>query len=223
MGLSSSIQFRDKNAVIDAFKSRGIEAWSIVCGKQFMFKGIGEENFEQIINLLAESDSSATYTCQVYEDVSDEKRIKNNTPCDGSFNFKFNEALHQSYAAIRGIGGTPAELISKLNAIDAKLDAMESENEEQDNSLGIIGKILEHPALAPVAPKIIESLIGAIMGNQGEAVKTSLPAINGNISNGELIDKLKQHDPNLQHHLGKLLALAETDNDTFQQILKAFD
>ena len=90
----------------------------------------------------------------------------------------------------------------------------------------MIGKILSHPALAPVAPKIIEGFLSAILGKDVPGV----PAIAG--ANGmqsdegpakDVIEALRKHDANLERHLQKLLALAETDNATFQQIIKAFD
>lgn len=229
MGLSSSIQFRDKESVLEAYNSRGVKAWSIVCGKQFMFKGIGPETFETIINILDDGVSSATYTAQVYEDIEDEKQIKNNTPCDGSFNFKFNEEIRNTYNAIRGIGNGNGsnEVLSKLNAIDARLTEMESEPAESDNDggLGMIGKILNHPALLPVAPKIIEGIIGAILGPGSNLASmignAELPGHQEN--EAPILERLKSHDPNLERHLQKLLALAETDNGTFQQIIKAFD
>ena len=127
MGLSSSIQFRDKEAVKQAYKNRDVDAWSIVCGKQFMFKGIGYDSFQDTIDLLAETDSNALYTAQVYEGIEDEKQIKNNTPCDGSFNFKFNEETARNYQIMRGIGVAPNEVVSKLNAIEERLNTMEEE------------------------------------------------------------------------------------------------
>jgi hypothetical protein len=228
MGFSSSIQFRDKESVINAFDARGIDAWSISCGKQFMFKGIGKEEFANMIEILSQADSTATYTVQVYEDVEDEKKIKNTTACDGSFNFKFNEEIRQAYGMIRDhIGGTGSanEIVSKLNALEARLNESENmEIEENDNSLGIVGKILSHPAIAPVAPKLVEGLLGLISGNNPVNAIAGQPlAVNHETDEDKIVSELKKHDPKLNRHLAKLLALAEQDPATFTNIVNSFD
>jgi hypothetical protein len=224
MGFSSSIQFREPLQIVEAFKNRGVDAWSITCGKQFMFKGIGEEDFSQIINTLAESDSSATYTVQVYEDIDDVKKIKNNTPNDGSFNFKLNEDLRQRIGLVKGYREgeerSPNNIFVKLESIEkqlAELQAQDEEDSEQNNSLGMIGELLAHPVVSQVIGKLITGAGAVGVVPQSE----SAMLYKNNESNA--YEALKEHDPKLNQHLEKLLLVAKSDPQTFQAIIKNFD
>lgn len=85
-----SVQFRDKEKVIEAFEYRQVEAWALWQGKQFLFKGIGVEELTNVLNMLGTS-SNAVYTLTVFEDIDDARQIKHNTQHDGSFNFRLNE------------------------------------------------------------------------------------------------------------------------------------
>lgn len=249
-GLSSSIQFRDGEAVLSAFENRKVEAWSISQGKQFMFKGIGSEDLRAVIETLSDSFSSATYTLRVYEDLKYIKEIKSNTPDDGSFNFKFNEDLKENY---RVMGGGPTSysqkennlILSKLAGIEERLNREEMEEPEENKtpSLGIIGDILAHPAIAPIAPTLIQTFLEFITGkavpgnlnnnqnlrmapemiNSNSYQSNSISGINEDQQLNEAIIKLKSYDSNLLQHLQKLIVIAENDNTTFNLIIKSLD
>ena len=249
MGLSSSIQFREVENVLSAFENRKVEAWSISQGKQFMFKGIGYEDFKTVVETLSESQSNATYTVSIYEDITDIKNIKNNTPNDGSYNFKFNDELsNNNYEKRIGYTGKADNLIlSKLAGIEDRLNRIDEEviEETKPQTLGVIGDILAHPAIAPIAPKIIETFLQLIMGKQEAPPQNNyqlqqVPKINAQQNNPgyasasisginedqilhETIAKLKIYDAKLLEHLQKLLLIAENDNSTFNIIVKSLD
>src|SRR5574343_316699 len=86
----ASIQFNNLESVLNAYTNRGVDAWAIFQGSQFMFKGIGLSDLEQILNSLSNGGTNAVYKLKVFEEITDEKNIKNNTPDDGSFNFRLN-------------------------------------------------------------------------------------------------------------------------------------
>lgn len=245
-GISSSIQFKDVENVLSAFENRKVEAWSISQGKQFMFKGMGYEDFKMIVETLDNSDSTATYTVRVYEDLKTVKEIKSNTPDDGSFNFKFNfEPREESRGGNSGYSrGNENMILSKLAGIEERLNKEQEDNEEpkKTNSLGIIGEILTHPAIAPIAPRIIETFIDLITGRAAVAepikqLQQSQPApiyqqnLSANVLNGmdeniiihEAIEKLKLYDKNLASHLQKLVLIAENDNATFNIIVNSLN
>lgn len=224
MGFSSSIQFRDPVQIIEAYKGRGVEAWSISCGKQFMFKGIGEDDFAQIINTLAESDSYATYTVQVYEDIDEAKKIKNNTPNDGSFNFKLNEDLRQRIGLVRGYREgeekNPNNIFVKLESIEKQLAELQAEEPEpeKESSLGMIGELLAHPVISQVIGKLIS----------GAGAVGAIPPVNMNMEKfteeqNNPYEVLKNYDPDLNAHLEKLVLIAKNEPQTFQAIIKNFD
>lgn len=242
MGYSSSVQFRDTESVIEAFNNRGVEAWSISQGKQFMFKGIGHDGFESILKTLELGDSSALYTVRIYEDITCDKEIKSNTPDDGSFNFRLNEDMRESYRSIKGFSNP-----SKDNAVLAKLDAIEKRMDDYekpgaDDSLGIVGKLLDNPVIAGIVPTLVEILVSSITGTKQPAkqfqqfppqLPHSTPINPGRnaVLNGidedriinEAIAKLKQYDPNLSAHLQKLVEIAEADQRTFTMIINALN
>jgi len=239
--MGQSIQFHDKESVIEAFQNRNVSAFSIWCGKQFLTKGIGEDAFTQFVDILEKGDSSALYTVKVYEDITDEKMIKSKTEDDGSFNFRLNEDIRDQYRLLRnGEGGYSSRaqeskenaILTRLGAIEAKLT--ETDTGGEDDGLGIVGKLLNHPVIGSVAPKIIEVLLAAITGKPKEQFQPGpqqyLPAqyaaINGIDEDriiSEAVTELKKYDPDLAKHLQKLVAIAQTNFSTFQVIVKSLD
>lgn len=241
MGLSSSIQFRDIDSVTDAFNNRSVEAWSISQGKQFMFKGIGSDSFVTILKTLNDGDTTALYTVRVYEDITNEKEIKSNTPDDGSFNFKLNEDLRENYRSLRGVNeyygrSKESTIMQKLQEIETRLD--EEERPAPVNELGIIGKLLENPTIAGLVPTVLELIVNTLTGTKAP-VNYMPPQINpppasqarNAVLNGinedkiiiEVVEQLKTYDPNLARHLQKLLEIAQNDSRAFNLIIQSLD
>jgi hypothetical protein len=238
---SSSVQFYGINAIVKALENRDIEAWSIWQQKQFMFKGMGIDAFKTTLQMLQNSNSSATYTVRVYEDIEDEKKIKSSTPDDGSFNFKLFE--NDGGTDYNRIGYTNRKE-SEENAIIAKIEELgqrlaDIEKPEADDSLGIVGKLLDHPVIAGIAPTIINLLVAAITGTKqpqpaqqyipqntgtpNQYRNTAISGIDEDKIIKEAIDTLKKYDKDLHIHLQKLASLAINDNNTFNILLTALN
>jgi hypothetical protein len=228
---SSSVQFKNKNAVLEAFANRDIKAWSVWQGKQFMFKGVGLDELEPVIEALASGGTNAIYTLKVYEDLTDKKFIKNNTVDDGSFNFRLNDERQEITNAQYWNNNNRENILEKLNRIEERLDAEEKDTYEKPNtSLGRIGDILQHPAILPIVPVLVEKVLSVILGPNNNNMQPQLnykPAVSlaGVNENDNLIqiniEKLKNHDPNLGVHLSKLVEIAETNPGLFQTIVNS--
>jgi hypothetical protein len=236
MGLS--IQFRSREQVLQAYENRDVEAWSLWCSKQFLFKGIGQESLKAMLDVLCNGATNAIYTLRIYEGIDNEREIKSNTPDDGSFNFRLND---------EGQSLTPEQIsrtyngnaiLSKLEVITNRLDEIESrEDQEPEKDNSAIGKILEHPAIAGILPIILERVASAIMGgNEAKTGRSTMPVLtrpNATINGvpGEsqdltpeiknVVKELMNFDENLLQHLHKLLELAQTNRTLFNTLINS--
>lgn len=229
-GSSSSIQFKNRNSVLDAYSDRDVKAWSIWQGKQFMFKGWGLEELEPIIDLLGNGGTNAIYTLRVYEDLEDKRQIKSNSVDDGSFNFRLNDERQEITNSQYWKNDNRENILDKLTRIEARLDEEDTEV-KTNKSLGKLGDILEHPAILPVVPLLIEKVLSALLGPNNQAQQqpqlnyTAPQSLAGIDSNDDLIriniEKLKKHDPDLGTHLSKLVEIAETNPTLFKAIINS--
>lgn len=237
---SSSIQFKGIEGVVTAYENRNVPAWSLWQGKQFMFKyegpdlEQGAEQLEKTLEMLSES-SNAIYTLKVYEDVPGGK-IKSNTPDDGSFNFKINAdtqlVTQNQYASLKHNNA----IAERLAAIEERLNEREEENDEpEENRLGMIGTILEHPALQPIITQVLANIFttkksDAAAPPQTASVVPMQPvqraAINGVHDDAKIlqaINDLKAHDERLADHLAKLASIAKNDPGSFNFLIATLD
>lgn len=229
--MAKSIQFRGSDQVEEAFKNSGAASFSIWQDKQFLFKGCGDAELSAFLELLEQSATNAIYTVKIYEDITNKKEIKSNTPDDGSFNFRLDgdgmEITKEQYTRV----GNYNELASRINGIDEKfnliLDKFEEEKESKPGGgLGLIGDILSSPTLQPIISNILTSLIG---GNGQNAPRPQIAQAShlGNVPAPGSIEQsiaiLKAADPKLQEHLQKLASIATNDKATFAMITAAID
>jgi len=228
--MGMSVQFNDKLQVEDAYKSRGVDAWSIWCSKQFMFKGVGFDSLENILNTLCDGSTNATYTLKVYEDIENENEIKSNTPDDGSFNFRLNDEKQNIRKEQLGAFYRNDTILKKLDEIDKRFEALESFEEDPRRPKSAIGELLENPAIAGIVPTIIELLVKAISGAGAGAVAANIPQVQNTISGipdnerkdlDVVINELKRFDPNVLEHLKKLLDLARNNNQLFNTVVNS--
>lgn len=227
-GTSSSVQFKNKNAVLDAYTDRDVMAWSIWQGKQFMFKGWGLEELEPVIEALSSGGTNAIYTLRVYEDLEDKRQIKSNAVDDGSFNFRLNDERQEITNGQYWRNDNREHILEKLERIEARLD--EEPEVKTNSSLGKIGDILEHPAILPVVPVLVEKVLTALLGGNPPAqpkLNYSAPQSLAGIDSNEdeliriSIEKLKQYDPELPQHLAKLVEIAETNPSVFKALINS--
>lgn len=228
-----SVQFRGVDTVLEAYQRREVAAWSIWQGKQYMFKYEGSDISEganqlhEVLKMLSNA-TNAIYTLKVYEDLKKGAKIKSNTPDDGSFNFRLNMDTQEITMAQYTRTNNSNELLSRLTAIEAKLQADDEEEEEEPNRLGMIGHILEHPVLGQLAAGFLGKILapaqqvpalaaGRIAGLPEATAQPTAP----DLSNAVAV--LLQHDPKLAEHLGKLAALATNNPQSFQFLLQTLD
>jgi hypothetical protein len=157
MAASSSIQFYGIDQVMHAAENRGCPAWGIWQSRQFMFRyqdgDIGESLtfLQEILNSLAANNTTATYTIKFFEkDGNKPIIIKENTPCDGSFNFKLVQPEERQQMQIAYQNNNP-RLIGLLESMDERLKRLEGSDddieEEPETPLQVIGAILKDPQL----------------------------------------------------------------------------
>lgn len=231
--MASSIQFKGIDSVVAAYENRDVPAWSLWQGKQFIFKyegnsiDEGSQQLTEYLNMLAQS-TNAIYTLKVYEDVPGGK-IKSNTPDDGSFNFKINadsqEITNNQYSRMNNSNA----ILERLERMEQRLIEREEEegDEEPESKLGLIGEIISHPTIQPIAQAFITNILG-IGKTNGTAAPAQMPraaisGINDDAILSEAIKELTAHDPKLPEHLAKLAALAKENPQGFQFLLTTLD
>lgn len=161
----ASIQFRGISQVLTAFENRGVEAWSLWDGKAFMFKGVGNNDLTTILESLDRGGTTAIYTLKVYEDITDAKKIKSSTECDGSFNFRLYEREGEFLSPSgRSYEATKA-LEDRMNQFEERilnlLESKEDEPEDQPADLmGTITGLLQDPDKLGKLINLGKSLLG---------------------------------------------------------------
>jgi hypothetical protein len=229
--MASSVQFYGIDKAVKAYEDNNIPSWALFCGKQLLIKYSGDDIGEGA-NILSQylemiESSNATYTLKIFEaDGNTPVKIKENTPADGSFNFKLvEEEVYQDRSNKRG--GINNALQSRLSAIEQKLDEADEDDEEKpDGIMGKIGDIfINEPEKIPVYLNAFQALISFLTGKPTQG--TPLPAISGipGEADGEqlkieqAIILLKEHDKKLGDHLLKLAQMAETDKASFSMLV----
>lgn len=224
--MGQSIQFDKKDSVIAAYNSRDVEAWSIWQGKQFMFKGLGGDDLESVLDALCNGGTNAIYTIKVYEGAPELINIKSNTPDDGSFNFRLNDGSQQ--LPVNQMSAH-VQLLERVKVLEAQLiEDRENFEDEKPDGMGRIGEILGNPIIAPLLPVFVQKLTEIIMGkgSGNPAIANYTPAvINGiqevDLSLDQIINELQERDPDLKIHLFKLLQIAKTNPDTFRLLINS--
>jgi hypothetical protein len=233
---SNSIQFRGIESVITAYENREVGPWGLFNGKQFLFKYEGSdvsEGSNTLRTLLEEisKTSNAVYTLKVYEEIVG-GRIKENTPSDGSFNFKLDapEQLERAQQYI-GYSQTNKELLQRIEELEERL--AERDEPETENKLGVIGEIIGHPTIQPLVQTLLQSIFApkqpAQVPQQQQPVnnvpmqRVSLNGINDDARLTQAVQALSECDPQLTEHLEKLARLAQDSPDSFKFLIATLD
>lgn len=187
MGIS--VQFRDKDSVLTAYEDRGVPPFAIFQGKQFLFSFRGDnidegrEYLQKILDMI--DHSAAIYTLCVYEDLRDGEKIKNTTPHDGSFNFRFNE-YQPSEARALGMPGNSFEvyeLKKEIKELKETIEELKNSDEEEETTenkiIGTIERVMNIPGIndlilnfvGALKPKQNITAIGAAPGEEEKAQK----------------------------------------------------
>lgn len=220
----AAIQFYGKDAVIKAAENRDCAPWAIFQGRQFLFKceeqeiGASVAFLEEILQSL--SHSTAVYTIKFYEEA---KKIKENTPCDGSFNFRLVEEEERAQRQAMYSTGSRA-VIERLERIEAQLTEDEEEEDEEPeigSINGVIAGLIQEPEKLMQLINIGKTLLGI-----GPKMTNAPGAIAGIPEDQQLaaaIEILKKNDPKIAQHLAKLAHISENNKDTFTYLVGMLD
>lgn len=232
--MAGSVQFYGKENTIEAFESRNVDAWSVFQHKQLLHKGIGATDFAEFVTMLSRGSSNAIYTVCVYEDITDVKKIKNTTPNDGGFNFRLNDESQMITNSQYSRMGSMQQLVDEVKALRLEVQELQEDDEEEEkpHNLGMMGDILAHPAIAPIVPNLVQSLVSNLMGVPIQPMPqhnydrvSSLGAITPDEENKiqQALKKLKAADPKIGTHLLQLADIAEKDRNSFNVLLTTLE
>lgn len=244
--MSSAVQFYGNDQVIQAAINRKCPAWGMWSMRQFLFKYEGTDETESIqlleetLQMLSQNGTVATYTLKFFEqDGNKPVKIKENTPCDGSFNFKLVGEEERQQRSLMYAAASP-KVLQELEALKeqvALLTSRPEEEEDEEEEKGIMGAVIG----ALKDPDILEQHIrnfhllkslftGQVMqpatvgnvkrlgqtkpdiGDPGQAAEANLShemTEEQLVRLGNACDKLYAKDPKLIEHLEKLAAMPD--------------
>lgn len=239
---SKAVHFRSPAEVLDAYDKQEIPAFALFCAKQLIAKYGGtdaEEGRQQLefwVGNLSKAQSAAIYTVCFFEEVP-EKGIKDNSPYDCSFNFRFidmpmgylPEALH------RVAGGGGLDLANKLEALTMQVkhlqEQLNEEPEDQDDKpeKKSIGETLL-ASLEPMLPVIAERVIGALfpppkppgaVSRLSGLMGGSMVPPHEQLRINDAIGQLRKRVPDIADILEKLAAIAVKTPNTFDVYMES--
>lgn len=231
-----SAQCFGKEKVIELFENRGLDAWSIWCGKQFLFTGIGSDELDSQLEMIL-AGTNSVYTLKVYRSITDAEEITEKTPAAGSFNFypreKFESPSRENGAA-KTIGAVHRLIEEKVaEKIADALDRDERPDKKQS-----IGDILQDPDQIKEWIGVISLAKTLLSGNpQQESIPMQLGNV-GNVTRVEeaqevekeyserdqirlttAINILGRNDPKIIDHLEKLARMSQTNKPMFDNLI----
>lgn len=214
------VHFEGLHNILAAFSHQDIPNFAILSARQLMFRHIAdpalthEDQMDEAETALTEyltmldKSNFQHLTLRVYEDVR-ATGIKAKTDWDGSFNFRIN-------ARPDGLEPGQNMLLSKISALEKKLQAYEDDDDEDDGVMGKIGKVLEvleHPVLLPMVAPITQRILDALMPPAAEQMArvsgpTEAPTQDDLAINGAII-RLKKTVSDLGPLLTKMADMAD--------------
>lgn len=214
--MALTIQFKNKDSVLRAYESRGVEAWALFQSRQFLFKGVGQNELENVLNAISEGGTNAIYTLKVYEGVEDASNIKSKTDDDGSFNFRLNEETME----------LPAHTLTSYRMLDERLSRLEEQGTESDTDIevkesSIIGELMGNPAIAAVIPVLIEKVMNLL--NPKTSPAPQLPSTPSGVGGSDSFNKMKAIDKDFEKNLIKLCSIAETNPSLYNSLIQSLN
>ena len=236
----AAVHFTSKDAIVDAFRNKRIPYFAVVSGSQIIHKNqtiadvdVAADELETFLSMLNEG-SNAVYTLRIFEEIP-KGGIKDKTPADYGLNFRLNiEGMlpePSRIAYLRNRDDYDKQLMSRLDAIEAKINGVDDEEEAEEEPakngmIGVINGLIQNPQIQQA---IVSRLIGFIdkilppVQNQN-FMSNVAPAINGIAEDQQKLDEaltiLRKHCPNLEDKLLALANLAEAEPAQFQMLIK---
>lgn len=209
--MGQSVQFRTKKAVEDAYLNRNVATFGIWQGKQFMFKGESVEDLEHILEALENGGSISIYTLKVFEGKESDQ-VKNNTPDDGSFNFRLKEGDSSEPGRETGLYYRISEIEKKIGSIADKMENTDEDDEEIKEPEGNELKKL----LIPLLPVLMEKILSFL---NDKKIPEQLPERVTDKS--EAYNKLAAKVPGIDEKLNKLNEMSENNPELFNQLINS--
>ena len=225
----SAVHCDNIDAVTTYYTNRQTPSWAIFQKNQFLTKwegddmDVGSDVLEKFLEML--SKSAAIYTLCVYTDVP-AGGIKNDTPYDGSFNFKLLEKPmgYLPGDAYAQVGGGWRELLGQLREKDNTIRGLEIQNQRlllqvedlQTEEPDQVERILNHPIVQELLP-IAKDAIGSLFAPKTEAringPSTEMQATHGG---DNTLTELRLLIPDIDKLLFNFLALSKSKPSTFK-------
>lgn len=245
---NSSIQFKGKDAIIQAYEFNKVGPWAIFVGRELMFScddrdfKIGSGILEDVLDHLIDGHSEGAYQLRIYRDVPP-KGIMSNTPY--SYSFKFRLYSDEEFDKRNPFNNSINQIMQRLDSIEKGKD---EEEEEVDNSIGgRIGRMLERPEVQNALLGRLLGFMDAFTNRYRSASPSPMGSANGHQTMAETTtqqeqptnaslyealaqderDKLDQalyvlmqNDPQVGTHLLKLATLLVTQPKTYEMLCK---
>lgn len=127
----------------------------------------------------------------------------------------------EKFGTSRMIAGVNNEIVSRLAAIEERLSAdPEADDDEPDNSSGIVGALMQNPAIMSMFQNVVMQLAAKVIPG-GPGAPVALAGVDeGSDKLETALRILKAADPELEDDLLRLAHLAQQDPGQFQFLLK---
>ena len=231
-----SVQFRTVDEVIEAYENLGIADFAVWCDNVMQFPyepetlELGIAYLEQLLETVKRN-SAAIYTLKIYKDVPP-GGLTDKTPYRAAFNFQLKrQGEDGTMTYVPGGGGVQGELLGAVTELtqvvrdlkDARTTLPagddDGEDEQADDGLGFLGKVMNHPVMGPIAGDLFRRISGAPaqLGGppQQGATMAGVPGAQLSAEQEGKVNKalaaLRKLDPDLGDHLLKLSIYAETN------------
>jgi hypothetical protein len=244
MGMSG-VQLRGIEAIMRAYDNIKIVAWSVMYGKNINMKYIGtsfveaREALRIFLEQLRDSQTTAVYTLNIYEDIPKDKKIRVSTESDYAFNFLVDDTEAPRFQRYRDVDRQLQELMDKNTKLEAKLLAMEEEEDDEPEGIGaIISGLAKDPAIMEwiktKALGLADKLFTGTQNNNTKVIPMNHAAKIGGVTQddpilinedqqtkaSQAIEILARLDPNLGDNLLKIAKIAENDPGKYAMFSK---
>lgn len=229
--MSKAVHFRGINNIVESFISKGIPFFVVADGKNHLHKNESDDDIEsaaaelQSFLIKLNQASNAVYTLKIYE-VIPKGGIKENTPADYSLNFRLNlESMlpaPDQLGSIQSRNENHNQLMNAIAALNARIDAMESDDDLDDDDLddqpqGITGAIGSMLAKPEVQTMLLNGFMN-LFSNLSQKKPQAMAGVNDDQLQTAL-SILSECDDQLADDLMKLAKIAKSNPAQFQMLL----
>lgn len=250
-------QFIGIDKAVQAYESNAMPAWALFMGKdQLLCKYQGEslEEGSQVLEQFLEriEPTSTIYTLKVYE-LAPTQKIKSNTACDGSFNFRLTEEPEKRDRYNRETRPPKPYEETLAYKMDKLIEIMQGEEEEEEiappkeMSIGdrigtVVTNTIERALNDPDEAMKWVNLFQTLTGRPTIVKPASIGAVSTSAAGGgdtgtmlaanmasdqerlaQALQTLDEADPKLIEHLEKLADMAKNNRAMFNVLTGMLD